>query len=344
MSIKDFFVVHAGKYGFLPKSELVGSLEATESNFSLKPGTKYLSRFTCELNKAKESIKRVALSHFLCEELIFQRDSVSNIFNLLYKLDISEGGSFYVRVNRVEGAISPEEVSSLERKVGSIISEKFRKKTSFKNPEEVFILHVESGAYALGKFLEPSERKNLKERQNKTKPKFHASMLPPDLSRALVNLARVKKGDIVFDPFCGMGGILLEAELLGAKTIGVDFNEKMLRGAKENLTFYSAFNYDLIRGDARFLPIVKANKAVTDPPYGRLSPKLKKEPIADLYTKFIANLSNIIATGGYFAMVYPKGLEVKTLLNESGFCLISEDDVMVHGKLTRVFLALRKVS
>ncbi|MGB9806521.1 MAG: DNA methyltransferase [Thermoproteota archaeon] len=343
MSIKDFFVVHAGKYGSLPKSELVGSLEATEANFSLKPGTKYLSRFTCELSKAKESIKRVALSHFLCEELIFQRGSISNLFNLLNKLDLAEGGSFYVRVNRVEGSIPAEEVSALEREVGSILSEKFKKKTSFKNPEEIFILHVEDNAYALGKFLEPSERKKLKERQNKTKPKFHASMLPPDLSRALVNLARVKKGDIFLDPFCGMGGVLLEAELIGARAIGVDFKEKMLRGAKENLTFYGAMNYDLIKGDARFLPVAKSDKVATDPPYGRLSPKLKKEPIVNLYTKFIANLSNIIATGGHFAMVYPKGLEVKTLLNENGFQVISEDDVIAHQKLTRVFLASRKV-
>lgn len=344
MSTKDFFVVHIGKYSSLPKSELVGSLEATELNFSLKSSAKYLSRFTCELNKAKESIRRLALSRFLCEELIFRRDSVSSLFGLLHKLDITEGGKFYIRVNRVEGAISPEEVNTLEKKVGSVLSEKFKKKTSFKNPEEVFILHVEDGAYALGKLLEFSERKNLKERQNKTKPKFHASMLPPDLSRALINLARVKKGDIFLDPFCGMGGILLEAELIGARVIGLDFKEKMLRGAKENLAFYSAFNYDLVKGDARFVPIVKANKVATDPPYGRLSPKLKKEPVDNLYKKFIASLSNIITTGGYLAMVYPKGLEIKTLLKETGFNVISEDEVVVHKKLTRVFLASRKVN
>ncbi|MEM0171097.1 MAG: DNA methyltransferase [Thermoproteota archaeon] len=344
MSAKDFFVVHAGKYGSLPKSELVGSLEATESNFSLKPGTKYLSRFTCEFNKAKESIQRVAISHFLCEELIFQRGSVSNLFSFLHKLNLNEGGSFYVRVNRVERAIPPEEVSLLERKVGSILSEKFMKKTNFENPEEIFILHIENDAYALGKFLKYSERKNLKERQNKIKPKFHASMLPPDLSRALVNLARVKKDDIFLDPFCGMGGILLEAELIGARVVGLDFKEKMLRGAKENLVFYGALNYDLIRGDSRFLPVVKATKVATDPPYGRLSPKLKKESLVNLYTRFIANLSGIIKKGGYFAMVYPKGLEVKTLLNENGFHIVSEDEVIVHDKLTRVFLASRKVS
>lgn len=344
MSGKDFFAIHAGKYGSLPKSELVGSLEATGSNFSLKPGTKYLSRFTCELNKAKESIKRTALSHFLCEELIFRKDSVSNLFHLLPNLDLAEGGSFYVRVNRVEGAIPPEEVSLLEKKVGSILSEKFKKKTSFENPDEVFILHVENGAYALGKFLEFSERKNLRVRQNKTKPKFHASMLPPDLSRALINLARVKKGDIFLDPFCGMGGLLLEAELIGARVVGVDFKEKMLRGAKENLAYYGALYYDLIKGDARSLPLTKADKVATDPPYGRLSPKIKKEPVVNLYTKFIANLSSIITIGGYLAMIYPKGLEVKTLLNENGFRIISEDYVMVHEKLTRVFLASRKVS
>jgi tRNA (guanine10-N2)-dimethyltransferase len=141
-----------------------------------------------------------------------------------------------------------------------------------------------------------------------------------------------------------MGGILLEAELVGAKVVGIDFKEKMLRGAKENLTFYGAISHDLVKGDARALPLKKVNKVATDPPYGKLSPKVKKESIANLYTKFIASLSNIITPGGYFAMIYPKGLDVKEILDKNAFYVISEDEVIVHGKLTRVFVTSRKVT
>ena len=40
------------------------------------------------------------------------------------------------------------------------------------------------------------------------------------LSRLLVNLAGVREGQTVFDPFCGTGSIAVEAALMGMKTIG----------------------------------------------------------------------------------------------------------------------------
>jgi len=344
MKFKEFFVVHAGKYNDLPRSELIGSLEAVNGSFLLKHGTKYLSRFISEERVAREATKRLALSKFLCEEIIFKREEINNIFSDIQKINLNEGGSFFVRVNRVEGSLNSEAVVSLERKIGEIISSKFKKKVSFKDPEEIFILHVEKGTYAFGKFLEFSERKNLKYRQNNVKPRFHSSMLPPDLSRALVNLARVKNNDVFLDPFCGMGGLLIEALLLGAKAIGVDFKKRMLDGAKENLDFFGLFNYELIMGDARFLPILKADCVATDLPYGKLSPKVKEKSMLDLFVKFIVNLRNVVKIGGHVAMIFPKGFEIEKLMEENGFFIISRDEIFVNDVLTRVFIASVRVN
>ncbi|HXQ48273.1 MAG TPA: hypothetical protein VN842_00630, partial [Thermoplasmata archaeon] len=46
--------------------------------------------------------------------------------------------------------------------------------------------------------------------------------LDPRLARAAANLARVRPGDRVVDPFVGTGALLAEAALLGARIVGID--------------------------------------------------------------------------------------------------------------------------
>ncbi len=46
----------------------------------------------------------------------------------------------------------------------------------------------------------------------------------PQLAKSLLNLANVKQGETVLDPFCGSGTVLLEAQLNGMTAIGIDLN------------------------------------------------------------------------------------------------------------------------
>lgn len=46
----------------------------------------------------------------------------------------------------------------------------------------------------------------------------------PQLAKAFMNYAGIKKGDTVLDPFCGSGTTLVESFLFGANAIGVDIN------------------------------------------------------------------------------------------------------------------------
>jgi len=65
---------------------------------------------------------------------------------------------------------------------------------------------------------------------------LHPSMLEPRLCRAMVNLAKVKEGDTVVDPFCGTGGILIEAQEFKIRTLGYDILKKCAGGQnKTNL-------------------------------------------------------------------------------------------------------------
>lgn len=51
------------------------------------------------------------------------------------------------------------------------------------------------------------------------KGKFH-----PQMIRALLNIIKLKKGDVVLDPFVGSGTTAVEAQLLGINCIGVDIS------------------------------------------------------------------------------------------------------------------------
>jgi tRNA G10 N-methylase Trm11 len=61
-------------------------------------------------------------------------------------------------------------------------------------------------------------------------------MLPPKLARMMVNLAQVKDGDVVLDPFCGSGTILMEAALAtnAKQIIGSDIEEKQISYTDKN--------------------------------------------------------------------------------------------------------------
>lgn len=65
-------------------------------------------------------------------------------------------------------------------------------------------------------------------------------ILPPKLAQIMINLAM---GDSiagrVLDPFCGMGTILQEAQLMGYAALGLDISPDMVRASKKNLAHLS---------------------------------------------------------------------------------------------------------
>lgn len=87
-------------------------------------------------------------------------------------------------------------------------------------------------------------------------------MLPPKLARMMVNLAEVKKGGTIWDPFCGSGTILLEALMLGYNVLGSDISEEAISDSETNILWlgkkedikdlkYSTFVQDITNMDRR---------------------------------------------------------------------------------------------
>ncbi|HII15261.1 MAG TPA: methyltransferase domain-containing protein [Nanoarchaeota archaeon] len=185
------------------------------------------------------------------------------------------------------------------------------------------------------------------------RPGFSPISLHPKLARAAVNMTGIKKGKKLLDPFCGTGGILIEAGLMGIKCTGSDIDEKMLEMARTNLNFFKIKGCSLKKADATRIKI-KADAIATDPPYGkasslRLAPfpaslrtawkasSLHKTGIKKLYSGFLANAYRILKKGSRVVIIFPNHLSVR-----SKFSTIKKIDVYIHKGLTRTVNVLEK--
>jgi tRNA (guanine10-N2)-dimethyltransferase len=181
-------------------------------------------------------------------------------------------------------------------------------------------------------------------REPMKRPAFHPSSLRPKFASLLVNLSGVKPGEQFLDPFCGMGGILIEAGLLGAEILGVDFDESALRGATKNLDFYRVKDFDLKQGDSASIDVLWKHNSIdaiaTDPPYGRSS-HVEAGSITDLYESVLDSAWHLLKHGKRLVIIHPNNIKLN--ITRAKYDIVARGEWYVHGGLTRKILVLRKL-
>lgn len=165
------------------------------------------------------------------------------------------------------------------------------------------------------------------------RPGFHPATLNPRFARALVNLSGVKKNQVLLDPFCGVGSILIEASSVGCKSIGSDVDGEMLAKAGKNLRYFK-LKARLVNEDALKLK-VRADAIVTDPPYGRLS--YTTMDVSRLYKSFLSHTYPLLRKRSRLVIVFPNSFSFR-----SKFVLVSRIPFYVHKSLTRNIYVLEK--
>jgi tRNA (guanine10-N2)-dimethyltransferase len=167
--------------------------------------------------------------------------------------------------------------------------------------------------------------------------------LPPRYARACANLARVRPGDRVVDPFLGTGALLAEAALLGAQVFGIDRDPSMVRGALRNFAHLGVEATRLIEGDAGTVdfgaPGVEFDAVVTDPPYGRSS-STGGEAAEDVVARVLPRWASRVRAGGRLVIVGPAG---SPEVGPPWTPRVSAT-VRVHRSLTREFRAYERAA
>jgi len=205
------------------------------------------------------------------------------------------------------------------------------------NPDAEIHIFWDGEKYAVAQDL--NFKQEFQKRRPHLRPYFTPTSLHPKLARAIVNLARLKKGDCILDPFCGTGGLLIEAGLMGMEVKGWDIDEKAVAGCISNLKHYG-IEGEVIQQDATnpSSPPKEMDGVVTDLPYGRSSFTYPREQ-NKIYKLFFKEVVDWLKDNGRVVAVLPN---TSPLPLTSDLKVIEYFDLYVHKSLTRRIWVLEK--
>jgi len=182
----------------------------------------------------------------------------------------------------------------------------------------------------------------LRGRDPQRRPVYKPGTLTPIFSRLFVNLSRVSRrsGEKFLDPFCGVGGFLLEACAMKIGYVGSDMDYESVRGASINLKYYGCVN-NVIVANACDLPYVEVTGIGTDPPYGRLS-RARWLKLEELMECFLYSASEVLPPGRFLVFAQRSDINLEDAIREAGFRLVEKHLNWVHGALTRNIYVVMK--
>jgi len=321
----------SGEHPELPLEEIRSVHEAYDAKFEVLSAEGQLILADSELEK--KDLLRLAFTHefYPTKELT----DAKNLDSVLLGLKVKKPQTLCVR------CLGFENNSAEERKAGEVLYSRWRAKVDFNKPELwVYIIKVGKN---IAVSLEGCETDDFNKRDPNSRPFFHPLALNPKLARLFLNLARLKIGDIVLDPFCGSGSVVIEAALIGLKAVGSDKDPKMIWGCRKNLEFYN-LKANILEGDATDIKLmardgrkILADAIVTDPPYARSSKMFNKE-LGNLYDEFLKSAFKALKPGGHLVMAVPHTIK----LGYPGFEKRGDYLNYVHKSLTRRIYILRK--
>lgn len=248
--------------------------------------------------------------------------------------------NFAVRLKRFDSQV---DTVAIERKAGSLILQKTEDiKVNLSKPKTLVrlvafqdIIYIAIEKYHLNK-------KHFEDIKPHKRPFFYPGSMSPKLARCMVNLSRVTEGQLVLDPFCGTGGILIEAGLIGCKVAGSDINWKMKNGTAINLEYCGIKDYRTFHLDVRELKMYeKVAGVVTDPPYG-ISTSTGDIEGDEIFKEFFRSIYDNMADDAYLCMASPHYVDLNPMMDEVGFELVEQYSIKMHRSLTRIISVIRK--
>ncbi len=266
---------------------------------------------------------RLALTHMMGEYLgSLDPEDISPAESM-----VLPEGTFAIRHKRFEGLRKDLDSQKLIRRIGEIFSRK--NDVDLKDPEVIVRMLISDRVHLyLQKKVFNADL--LRERKVSERPFFSPISLHPKYARALINLTGVKRGGTVLDPFCGTGGIVIEAASMGMKAIASDFDPEMVAGTRENMEFYGLPLHDFETIDISDIPerFSEIDAVACDPPYGR-STKTGGENIDSIYARALESFPKVLTPEGRAGVVLPHVFDTDAMTLQAVYVQY------VHGTLSR---------
>jgi tRNA (guanine10-N2)-dimethyltransferase len=264
----------------------------------------------------------------------FQRLGLSHAaFELLFVCSRKQVGNKIAKFNwqkhyRKNFKVTCHHVDScIERAIAQQVAEKIKNsKAEMKKPVSWFNFFFIDGKVIAGKLLWQNTE-DFESRKVHRWPAPHPTGTHPQLAKAMVNLTGITKGELI-DPFCGAGGTLIEAGLMGFTPVGYDIAPELLEKAAKNLIGYGVKRFRLAKKNA--LTLNSAKYLVADLPYGRNTPPKGLEL---LYAKFLARLKQVLT--GKAVLGFPDTTNYKPLIRKSKLKILNEFSWEINRNLNK---------
>ncbi|MBE6500803.1 MAG: TIGR01177 family methyltransferase [Methanobrevibacter thaueri] len=341
----ELLCIQSQEHPELPLAELTAVIECENINTqinSITEGLVILKNISQKNIKSYYEIltKRLGYTHEIHE--FITKTNIKNLKENISKINWSEyiNETFAVRVKRIRSDI---DTVGTERELGTLILDNCENiKVNLTKPKTLIRVVAHKNDLYIGIERIKINKKHFEESKPHKRPFFYPGSMNPKLARCMVNLSRIKEGQLLLDPFCGTGGILIEAGLIGCKLVGCDIYWKMQNGTAINLDYYGITDYRTFHLDIRELKMYeKVDSVVTDPPYG-ISTSTGDVDDEGIFKEFFRVIYDNMKDDAYLCMASPHYIDLKPMVDEVGFVIVEQYGIKMHKSLTRIISVIRK--
>lgn len=162
---------------------------------------------------------------------------------------------------------------------------------------------------------------------NREEPGTFALSFSPTMVRHLIHTYS-RPGETVLDCFLGTGTTVVEAQLMGRHSIGIDCNDRILETAHQRLTVWNDdCKPTLYCADARtlstFIEEDSVDLVVTQPPYGSTHAFSSNNP-HDL---------SLFSSRDFLLSIEQIATELYRVLKPGGYCILLVGDIKDRGRM-----------
>jgi tRNA (guanine10-N2)-dimethyltransferase len=278
---------------------------------------------------------RLAMTHAVIEVKDICAQKLTSIYQAAQNIELPSV-SVAVRAKRIGPGLRSVDV---EATIGKALAERGFE-IDLAHPRLLVRALLSDDVCLIGKTLTQMNRSQFESRRPRFRPYFYPGVLLPRIARAAVNLSGIKAHELLFDPFCGTGGLLLEAGLIGATTLGSDVDSRMVFGTKMNLDYFDVKNTLLVQDAMRLALQDECVDAVTtDLPYGR-SVSIHAQSLEQLTGTALDEILRVLKSGARAVLISHNPIEHEVL--DAGFTVEGRHTQYVHKSLTREIVVVRK--